>query len=106
MASCLTEDSVPLPSYYNNNFYGSDQPTVMDPQSETSTLVSHNSNHSFSLAASILSTPSSSSTPLNSNSTTYINGNSSSHTEDELESYCSNLLKLEFSDIFDVSNFM
>ena len=90
------EDYVPLPNY---NYYGSDQ-TIMDP-SETSTFQSNNSNQNFSFA-SVLSTPSSSPTPLNSNST-YIN---SSSTEDERESYCSNMLKFEIQDLLDVNEFM
>ncbi|CAL1372528.1 unnamed protein product [Linum trigynum] len=57
----------------------------------------------FSLPpASVLSTPSSSPTPLNSNST-YNNLS----TEDERDSYCSNVLMFEMPDsILDVSNFM
>lgn len=60
---------------------------------------------------SVLSTPSSSPTHLNSNnSTNYINNNNSSScttTEDEREiSYCSNMLKFEIPDILDVSDFM
>ncbi|CAN0852678.1 Transcription factor MYB102 [Linum grandiflorum] len=57
------------------------------------------------LPASVLSTPSSSPTPLNSNSTTYNNWNSS--TEDERDSYCSDVFRFEIPDgILDVSNFM
>ncbi|XVE87922.1 hypothetical protein DITRI_Ditri19aG0027300 [Diplodiscus trichospermus] len=101
MPSDLTEDYVPLPPNYD--YYGSDQ-TCMDPSTETtSNFPSNNSNQSFSLA-SVLSTPSSSPTPLNSNST-YINSSSSS-TEDERESYCSNILKFEIPDILDVNEFM
>ncbi|XP_022721020.1 transcription factor MYB102-like [Durio zibethinus] len=98
MTSNLTEDYVPIPPNYN--YYGSDE-TVMDPSSETSNFQSNNSNQSFSFT-SVLSTPSSSPTPLNSNST-YIN---SSCTEDERESYCSNILKFEIADIWDVNEFM
>ncbi|XP_039061749.1 transcription factor MYB74-like [Hibiscus syriacus] len=65
----LTEDYVPLPANYNNYY-------VSDP--------------SFSFA-SVLSTHSSSPTPLNSNST-YFN---SSSTEDERESYSSNIYKFD-----------
>lgn len=90
------EDYVPLPSY---NYYGSNQ-TIMDP-SETLTFQCNNNNQNFSFA-SVLSTPSSSPTPLNSNST-YIN---SSSTEDERESYCSNMLKFEIPDLMDVNEFM
>ncbi|GMI91505.1 MYB-like 102, A. THALIANA MYB 4 [Hibiscus trionum] len=100
--SNLTEDYVPLPLNYD--YYGSDrhQQNVMDPSlSESSNFQSNNSNPSFGFA-SVLSTPSSSPTPLNSNST-YING---TRTEDERDSYCSNLLKFEIPDILDVNNFM
>ncbi|CAI0406897.1 unnamed protein product [Linum tenue] len=57
----------------------------------------------FSLPpASVLSTPSSSPTPLNSNST-----HNNFSTEDERDSYCSNVLMFEMPDsILDVSNFM
>ncbi|XWS19514.1 hypothetical protein CRYUN_Cryun31cG0022600 [Craigia yunnanensis] len=98
LPSNLTEDYVSIPPNYN--YYRSDQ-TVMDPSSETSNFHSNNSNQSFSFA-SVLSTPSSSPTPMNSNST-YIN---SSSTEDERESHCSNILKFEIPDILDVNEFM
>uniref|UniRef100_A0A6M2EB73 MYB family protein n=1 Tax=Populus davidiana TaxID=266767 RepID=A0A6M2EB73_9ROSI len=100
MGSNLAEDYyVPAVSSYNSNgYYGSD---LMDPSSETSTFISNSSNQNFGFA-SVLSTPSSSPAPLNSNST-YINGSSA---EDERESYCSNILKFEIPDILDVSNFM
>ncbi|KAK6268872.1 hypothetical protein QUC31_013032 [Theobroma cacao] len=99
MPSNLTEDYVPLQPNYN--YYGASDQTVMDPSSDTSNFHSNNSNQSFSFA-SVLSTPSSSPTPLNSNST-YIN---SSSTEDERESYCSDILKFEIPDILDVNEFM
>nr|QST87254.1 transcription factor MYB3 [Abelmoschus esculentus]QST87261.1 transcription factor MYB102 [Abelmoschus esculentus] len=84
MPSNLTDDYVPLPS--NCNYFGSGHQTVTDP--------------SF---MSVLSTPSSSPNQMNPNST-YINGNS--NTEDETESYGSNILKLEIPDILDVNDFM
>ncbi|KAL2483219.1 MYB protein [Forsythia ovata] len=59
-----------------------------------------NNSHNFSFD-SVLSTPLSSPTPLNSSST-YINGN----TEDERESYCSNLLKFEIPESLDFDDFM
>ncbi|CAI9787611.1 unnamed protein product [Fraxinus pennsylvanica] len=59
-----------------------------------------NSSHNFNFD-SVLSTPLSSPTPLNSNST-YINGN----TEDERESYCSNLLKFEIPEGLDFDDFL
>lgn len=102
MPSSYAEDYVPLqPSY--NTYYGSDQ-TLLDPSSETSTFQSNNSNNQSFSFASVLSTPSSSPPPLNSNSTTYNFGNS---TEDERESYCSSMLmKFEIPDILDVNEFM
>ncbi|OAY24667.1 transcription factor MYB102 [Manihot esculenta] len=101
MASNLTDYMTTLPSL--NDYYVSDQTAIMDPSSETSSaFISNNSNQQNFSFASVLSTPSSSPTPLNSNST-YISGSSS--TEDERESYCSNMLKFEIQDILDV-NFM
>lgn len=90
-----------VPESYDNNYYYASAPedqaaAVLDQS------ISDNSNFGF---ASVLSTPASSPTPLNSNSTTYIN--SSSCTEDEREiSYGSNVLKFELPDIFDVNDFM
>ncbi|XVF19001.1 hypothetical protein REPUB_Repub11eG0073200 [Reevesia pubescens] len=53
----------------------------------------------FSTFGSLLSTPSPSTTPLNSSSTTYVNNNRSSTDQDiERDSYCSNML------LFDVPN--
>lgn len=82
---------VPQPS--SVGYYGSEQ-TIMEPSSENSVFQANNNCFSF---ASVLSTPSSSPTPLNSNST-YIN----SSTEDEREiSYGSNVyLKFETPDHF------
>ncbi|KAK9267557.1 hypothetical protein L1049_009985 [Liquidambar formosana] len=98
MPSNLAEDYVAMPSY---GYYGSDQ-TIMDhPISENSNFHSNNSNQNFRFA-SVLSTPSSSPTHLNSNST-YIN---SSSTEDERESYCSDMMKFEIPDILAVNGFM
>ncbi|KAK7327982.1 hypothetical protein VNO77_22076 [Canavalia gladiata] len=94
--STLTYDDMPPLSNYN--YYSSDGQNLMyPPSSDTSTF---HSNFSF---ASVLSTPSSSPTPLNSNST-IINGN---NTEDERESYeSSNMLKFEIPDILNVNEFM
>ncbi|KAK6917449.1 SANT/Myb domain [Dillenia turbinata] len=80
---------LPLPNFES---YVSDQ-TMLNPSS---------SDNNFGFQ-SVMSTPSSSSTPLNSSST-YIH--SSSCTEDERESYCSTMLKFEIPDILDVSDFM
>lgn len=107
-SSTVTEDCVPssLPSY-NNYYFSSDyhhaNDHLMDPPvSETTTFHSHNnsSNQNFSFA-SVLSTPSSSPKPLNSNST-YI-----SSTEDETESYVSsNMFGFQIPDILGVNEFM
>ncbi|KAL0363300.1 UNVERIFIED_CONTAM: Transcription factor [Sesamum calycinum] len=104
MLSTLTDDYVPVANY---GYYGSDHQSVMDPapSSEASTFHQSNSskNFSFQSVLSNISTPSSSPTPLHSNSTYNIN---SSSTEDERESYCSNMLKFEIPDILDVNDFM
>ncbi|KAE8700491.1 Transcription factor MYB39 [Hibiscus syriacus] len=80
LPSNLTEDYVPVPPNYD--YYGFDQhsQTVMDPSlSDTSNFQSNNSNPSFGFTAS---------------------------NEDERDSYCSNLLKFEIPDLFDVNDFM
>lgn len=100
--SNFTENQyVQLPSmtYYDGS---SDHQIIMDPSPETSNLYSNNSNNQNFSFASVFSTPSSSPTPLNSNSTTYFN----SGTEDERESYCSNMLKFDIPDILDVTDFI
>jgi len=100
--STLTDDYVPQLSSYN--YYSSDAKNLMyPPLSEPSTFHSNTSNQNFSFA-SVLSTPSSSPTTLNSNST-IING---SNTEDERDqSYdSSSMLKFEIPDILDVNEFM
>ncbi|KAE7995561.1 hypothetical protein FH972_000341 [Carpinus fangiana] len=97
----FTEEQHYVPELQGYGYYGSDHQTMMDPSPENSAFYSNNSNQNFSFA-SVLSTPSSSPTPLNSNST-YIN----SSTEDERESYCSNnMLKFEIPDILCVNEFM
>ncbi|XP_027111664.1 transcription factor MYB102 [Coffea eugenioides] len=96
---------VPLQHY---GCYGSDNQSVLDtaPSETTSTFQSNNSNSfSFQSVLSTLSTPSSSPTPLQSNST-YINSCSTTTTEDERESYCSNILKYEIPELLDVNQFM
>lgn len=103
--STLTDDYMPQLSSYNNYYSSNSHQNLMYPQvSEPSTFHSNNSNHQNFSFASVLSTPSSSPTPLNSNST-IING---SNTEDERDqSYdSSNMLKFEIPDILDVNEFM
>lgn len=57
----------------------------------------------YNLTASVLSTPASSPTQLNSSSTYNLN---SSSTEDERDSYCSDLLRFQVPDLLDVSEFL
>lgn len=95
--SNFTENQyVQLPSltYYDGS---SDHQIVSDVSPETSNLYSYNSNNQNFNFTSVFSTPCSSPTPLNSNSTTYFN----SGTEDERESYCSNMLKFDIPNILD-----
>ncbi|KAJ8549651.1 hypothetical protein K7X08_033358 [Anisodus acutangulus] len=93
--SNLTDDYFPLQNY---GFY--------DPlPSDGSTFQSNDSNN-FSFQSAVfsnLSTPSSSPTPLNSNST-YFNNSSSTSTEDERDSYCSNMLNFDIPNIWDSTN--
>jgi myb proto-oncogene protein len=101
-----TEDyTYQLPSYdyLSSDYHGNG--LIMDPViSETSNFHSNNNNQNFNFASSVLSTPSSSTTPLNSNST---NINGSSITEDETESYVSsNMFQFQISDILGVNEFM
>lgn len=62
------------------------------------------SDQSFNFANSVLNTPSSSPSPTTLNSS-YINSSSCS-TEDEMESYCSNLLKFDIPDFLDINGFI
>nr|AID21642.1 At4g21440p-like protein [Arabidopsis lyrata] len=62
------------------------------------------SDHRFNFANSVLNTPSSSPSPTTLNSS-YINSSSCS-TEDEMESYCSNLMKFDIPDFLDVNGFI
>ncbi|XP_010538235.1 PREDICTED: myb-related protein 315-like [Tarenaya hassleriana] len=82
----------PLPPDYD---YYSNSVSLLDP--------SCYSDQDFNFA-SVLTTPSSSPTPLNSSST-YINSSSYS-TEDEKESDCSNLATFEIPDFWDINGFM
>jgi myb proto-oncogene protein len=101
-----TEDyAYQLPSYdyLSSDYHGNN--LIMDPHiSETSNFHSKNNNQNFNFASSVLSTPSSSTTPLNSNLT---NINGSISTEDETESYVSsNMFQFQISDILGVNEFM
>ncbi|CAL0309430.1 unnamed protein product [Lupinus luteus] len=103
--STIAEENIPqLLSSYNYSNYSTDNQNLMDPPlSETTTLHSNNNSNQNLSFASVLSTPSSSPTQLNSSST-FING---SITEDERESYgSSNMTKFEIPKILDVNEFM
>ncbi|XP_042519833.1 transcription factor MYB102-like [Macadamia integrifolia] len=101
LPSNLTENlNIPMSNYcYNNN--SSDQ-SLVDPVSENSNLQYNNCNYQNLIFPSVLSTPSSPSPTALNSSSTYIN----SSTEDERDSYCSNMLKFELPDILDVNEFM
>ncbi|KAL2495183.1 MYB protein [Forsythia ovata] len=90
------QDYAPISNYGYDYVYGS------DPPSETSTFQSNSSNN-FSLQSvlSNISSPSSSPTQLHSNS---IQITSNSTTEEEKESYCSNLFKFNIPDMLDVND--
>ncbi|KAL1560155.1 transcription factor MYB102-like protein [Salvia divinorum] len=94
----------------NYGYYGSDQPVVGPAiSSDTSTFQSNSSSSSskfnYQSVLSNISTPSSSPTPLNSGST--YNMTDGRSTEDERESYCSDILKFEIlADILDVADFI
>ncbi|XP_068644432.1 transcription factor MYB102-like [Aristolochia californica] len=101
-------------SLINQGYYDSDQ-ALLDTLADTSKFqFNPNQNVNFS---SVLSTPASSPTQLNSSST-YMNSSASqtplnssstyinSSTEDERDSYCSNRLKFEIHDLLDVNEFM
>lgn len=80
--------------------------SVQDCNTASSSFVFDHSylDHNFNIAYSVMNTPSSNPT-LNSSVTTYINSSSCS-TEDEMESYCSNLMKFDISDFLDVNDFI
>ncbi|KAK9681774.1 hypothetical protein RND81_10G026800 [Saponaria officinalis] len=81
----------------NFDFNDYDQTLIMDPSTLHQNFMSY--------TPSVMSTPSSSSAPLNSssNSTPYVY---TSGTEDERESYCSEMIKFEIPDFIDVNQFM
>nr|URY18874.1 MYB protein [Zanthoxylum bungeanum] len=87
-----------------NDMYCSSNVTVPVPHDQSSCFQSlnNNGNQNFSFDNSVMPTPLSSPTPLNSSST-FIN---SSNTEDERESYCSNLFKFEIPESLDINDFV
>lgn len=94
--SNLTDDYFPLQNY---GYY--------DPLPSDGSTFQSNDNNNFSFQSAVLSnlsTPSSSPTPLNSNST-YFNNSSCTTTEDERDSYCSNMLNFDnIPNIWDSTN--
>lgn len=82
----------------NYGYFNPDQ-SIVDPSPENSNFQAIN-NQIFNFP-SVLSTPASSPTTFNSSSP-HIN----SCTEDERDSYCSNMLQFEIPDLLDVSDFM
>jgi len=79
-------------------------PSFNDYSSSNFVLDPSYSDQSFNFANSVLNTPSSSPSPTTLNSS-YINSSSCS-TEDEIESYCSNLMKFDIPDFLDVNGFI
>ncbi|KAG7546699.1 Myb domain [Arabidopsis suecica] len=79
-------------------------PSFNDYLSSNFVLDPSYSDQSFNFANSVLNTPSSSPSPTTLNSS-YINSSSCS-TEDEMESYCSNLMKFDIPDFLDVNGFI
>ncbi|KAJ8545603.1 hypothetical protein K7X08_018186 [Anisodus acutangulus] len=100
VSSNLTDDYFPLQNYGYYDPLPSDGSTFQPNDSN------NNNNFSFQSAVlSNLSTPSSSPTPLNSNSTYFNNCSSSTTTEDERDSYCSNMLNFDnIPNIWDSTN--
>ncbi|GAV74440.1 Myb_DNA-binding domain-containing protein [Cephalotus follicularis] len=79
-------------------------PTAINPILENQTLFSNFRGENFTNSSfgSLISTPSSSSTPLNSSSTACVNGS----TEDERDSYCSNMLMYDVQCSLNVNGLM
>ena len=96
IASNLNGDFVCQPNY----LYCGSNPTVPDLP-ESSNFQSLNDSNQYFCFDSVVSTPKSSPTPLNSPST-FIN----SSTEDERDSHCSNFLKFEIPESLDIDEFM
>ncbi|KAL9234116.1 hypothetical protein vseg_009021 [Gypsophila vaccaria] len=86
----------------NLSYYGSDQALIRDPYLSNDSTLHQNM---MCYTSSVMSTPSSSPTPLNSSSNSTTNLYTSG-TEDEKESYSSEVIKFEISDIIDVNQFM
>ncbi|XP_071724234.1 transcription factor MYB102-like, partial [Rutidosis leptorrhynchoides] len=83
-----------------NYEYGCSNPTAPENSSLQGLNNGNLYNQSFNFD-SLMSTPISSPTPLNSSSTNNLNT-----TEDERDSYCSSLLKFEIPESLDISDFM
>ncbi|GLT54841.1 hypothetical protein SLA2020_280050 [Shorea laevis] len=97
MPSTINEDFLcQLP----NDMYPTTVPDLPE-SSNFQSLYDSNNIQNFSFDQSVVSTPISSPTPLNSSST-FINGS----TEDERESYSSNLLKFEIPESLDLDEFI
>lgn len=96
IASNLNEDFFCQP----NDTYCSSNPIAPDLAENSNFQSLYNSYQNFSFD-SVVSTPKSSPTPLNSSST-FIN----SSTEDDRDSHCSNLLKFEIPESLDIDEFM
>ena len=95
--SSFDENLVSLPNYA---FVNPSETSTFQSLENQNNDVYYNNNQSFGFD-SVLSTPISSPTPLNSSPTFINTGN-----EDERESYCSSLLKFEIPESFNISEFL
>lgn len=93
-----------LASTSNTSVQDCNNPSLNDYSSSNFVFDPSYSDQSFNFANSVLNTPSSSPSPTTLNSS-YINSSSCS-TEDEMESYCSNLMKFDIPDFLDVNGFI
>ncbi|KAL5581889.1 hypothetical protein UlMin_014331 [Ulmus minor] len=96
-----TQENATIPSSSTENVVSN--PTISDfPGNSFFETLLDNGDKDFNFDNSIMSTPLSSSTPLNSSST-HINN---SPEDIERDSYCSNLLKFEIPESLDISDFL
>lgn len=86
----MPKGSTQIPNYGYQYNYSTSQSNRIDPLSQNQAILPNINGGNIPKMSfgSLLSTPSSSSTQLNSSSTTYVNAS----TEDERDSYCSNVL--------------
>ncbi|ONK65654.1 uncharacterized protein A4U43_C07F39310 [Asparagus officinalis] len=105
MTCDFSESFVPAAASNTISYDNLEQPIPQLVSADSSNFYLPNNQLNYTVTTSVLSTPiSSPTTQLNSSSSTYIN--SSSNTEDERDSYCSELFEFQVPDLLDVSEFM